>query len=419
MKKNFFKLININWVFAGILIVAISISCKKYNSLSFTPGNGVPIISSVHTWSITDTAVYYDTVISYNSSGNMMQTLVARSNAVIPFDSATTAGNLGNYYIIYGSNLGSATNITFNGYTAYFNRALLTDNSIVVQVPSKTPYLGTQANDTLSVTTLHGKATYKFSILPPPPSPSDYSNFNFSAGSQITLSGVGFASVSSVTLKGVNGQTGTTSIVSQNDSVLVLQFDATAATRGTLIFTYDGAGTSLTANGTQELVDLDNAYQIFTDNYGPSWGSWSWGPSGPSNAKFKSGTSSYGASYGANSWWIDGFRSGGGGATDGLQYSPDYKYLSFWVYGGTADEKIYIEWGNEGFANGGGNEINEYDVPPGVWTYYKIPISALLWNTGNTNWAANSSQYLNTVAFFMNSNSVAEQLYFDDVILIK
>src|SRR6185437_4011659 len=222
--------------------------------------------------------------------------------------------------------------------------------------------------------------------LPPPPSPSSYSNFNFSAGSQITLSGVGFASVTSVSLNGVNAQTGTTSIVSQNDSVLVLQFDATAATRGTLVFNYDAAGTSLTANGTQELVDLDNAYQIFTDDYGPSWGSWSWGAAGPSNAKVKSGATSFGASFGANSWWIDGFRSGGGGATDGLQYSPDYKYLSFWVYGGTADEKIYIEWGNEGFANGGANEINEYDVPPGVWTYYKIPISALLWNTGNTNW---------------------------------
>jgi len=419
MKKIFFKLTNINWLFAGILIVAISASCKKYNSLSFTPGDGAPVISSVHTWSKTDTTVYYDTVIAYNSSGNPVQTLVARSNAIVPFDSTTTAGYLSNFYIIYGSNLGSATSITFNGYNAYFNRALITDNSIVVQVPSKTPYLGSQANDSLVVTTLHGKAYYKFAILPPPPSPSSYSNFNFSAGSQITLSGVGFASVTSVTLNGVNAQTGTTTIVSQNDSVLVLQFDATAATRGTLVFNYDAAGTSLTANGTQELVDLDNAYQIFTDDYGPSWGSWSWGAAGPSNAKVKSGTTSFGASFGANSWWIDGFRSGGGGATDGLQYSPDYKYLSFWVYGGTADEKIYIEWGNEGFANGGANEINEYDVPPGVWTYYKIPISALLWNTGNTNWAANSSQYLNTVAFFMNSNSVAEQIYFDDVILIK
>ena len=116
MKKNFFKSNNINWLFAGILIVAISASCKKYNSLSFTPGDGAPVISSVHTWSKTDTTVYYDTVISYNSSGNPVQTLVARSNAVVPFDSVTTAGSLSNYYIIYGSNLGSATNITFNGY---------------------------------------------------------------------------------------------------------------------------------------------------------------------------------------------------------------------------------------------------------------------------------------------------------------
>ena len=419
MKIKFFKINSIFCLFAGILTVSIFVSCKKYNSLGFTPGTGVPVISSVHTWSKTDTTTYYDTVITYNSSGNPVQTLQARSNRVIQFDSATTAGNLGSYYIIYGSNLGSATTITFNGYTAYFNRALLTDNSIVVQVPSKTPYLGSQANDSLVITTLNGKVYYKFSILPPPPSPSGYSNFNFSAGSQITLSGVGFASVKSVTLAGVNAQTGTTSIVSQNDSVLVLQFNATAATRGTLVFNYNVAGTSLTANGTQELVDLDNAYQIFTDSNQNGWGSWSWDNAGPSTTHVKSGTQSWNAQFSGGGYKIDGFRNGGGGATDGIAYSPGYTYLSFWVYGGTAAEKINIEWGNAGFGNQGGNKINVYDVPPGVWTYYKIPISSLLWNTSNTVWSANSSQYLNMVAFFMYSNSVTEQLYFDDIIIIK
>ncbi|HVZ97768.1 MAG TPA: IPT/TIG domain-containing protein [Chitinophagaceae bacterium] len=418
MKKNIFRSVNISFA-TGIIMISLFISCKKYNSLGFTPGSGLPTITSVHTWDKVDTTVHYDTLVSYDASGNLVQTLRARTNLAYPFDSATTAGNLGDYYIIYGSNLGSATNITFNGYLAYFNRALVTDNSIVVQVPSKTPYLGSQANDSLVITTLHGKVGYKFSILPPPPSPDSYSNYNFSAGSQITLTGVGFASVTSVSVSGANGETGTTSIVSQNDSVLVLQFDATTATRGILVFNYDAAGTSETVKGTQELVDVDNAYQVFTDNYAPNWGSWSWGPAGPSNAEAKSGTASFNAQYGANSWWIDGFRYGGGGPTDGLAYSADYKYLSFWVYGGTADEKIYIELGNTGF-NQNQTSANQYDVPPGVWTYYKIPVNNIIWNnTGTTNWAANSSQPLNTVAFFMNSNSVAEQLYFDDVILIK
>jgi hypothetical protein len=296
---------------------------------------------------------------------------------------------------------------------------LITDNSLIVQVPSKTPYLGSQATDSLVVTTLHGTAYYKFTILPPAPSPASYSNYNFSSGSQITLKGVGFASVKSVTLAGTAGDTGTTSIVSQNDSVLVLQFNATAATRGTLVFNYDAAGNASKSKGTQELVNLDNAYQIFTDDYKNGWSSWSWDNAGPSTKNVKTGTHSWNAQFSANGWKIDGFRNGGGDATDGIPFSAGYTYLSFWVFGGSADQKIYIEWGNQGFGNGGGNQINKYDVPPGVWTYYKIPITSLLWNTSNTNWAANSSQNLNTVAFFMNSNSVTEQLYFDDIILIK
>ena len=417
--KNKLLQIKDAWVIAIILALAVFSSCKKYNYLGFTPGSGSPTISSIHTWSKTDTTTHYDTVVTYDASGNATQTLKARTNLPYTFDSATNAGNLGAYYIIYGSNLGSTTTITFNGYTAYFNRALLSDNSIIVQVPSKTPYLGSAANDSLVVTTLHGKAYYKFAILPPAPSPSSYSNYNFYEGSQITLKGVGFATVTSATVAGVNGDSATTSIVSQNDSVLVLKFNASSVTRGNMIFYYIAAGTPSKATGTQELVDIDNAYQIFTDDYKNGWGSWSWDNAGPSNKYVMTGTQSWNAQFSANGWKIDGFRNGGGGATDGVQFSEGYKYLSFWVYGGSADEKVYIEWGNEGFGNGRGNLINQYAVPAGVWTYYKIPISSLLWNTGNTNWAANSAQYLNTVAFFMNSNSVTEQLYFDDVILIK
>jgi len=139
--NKYIKKMHILYACMILTFASIVVSCKKYDSLGFTPGTGKPTISSVHTWSKTDTTVYYDTVTSIDASGNITKTPVARTNKIVPFDSATTAGALGNYYIIYGSNLGSTTSITFNGYNAYFNRALLTDNSIVVQVPSKTPYL--------------------------------------------------------------------------------------------------------------------------------------------------------------------------------------------------------------------------------------------------------------------------------------
>jgi len=341
---------------------------------------------------------------------------------VTPFDSATVTGNLSGFYVINGTNLGSATSVTFNGYTAYFNRALVTDNSIVVQVPSKTPYLAPLATDSLVVTTLYGKASYTFKILPPPPTAESYSNYNFYNGSQIALTGVGFASVTGITLTSTGTASGTANvtIVSQTDTTLVLQFPTTAIERGVLAFTYTIDGATKTITDAQELVDLDNAYQVFIDGYAPSWGSWSWdgtGTTGPSTAKAKTGTTSFLAFYKKGNWWIDGFRAGGGNATDGVPYSSDYKYLSFWVYGGTEDEKININWGNAGF---GQNQINQYDVPPGVWTYYKIPIGDLLWNTGTTNWAANSSGYLNTIGFFIaGPNNTDETLYFDDVVLVK
>jgi len=419
MKNIFIRSKSFCWILGGICILSILVSCKKYDSLGFTPGKGVPAISSVHTWNKTDTTTRYDTVITYDASGNITNTLKQKSNQLNPFDSVTTAGSLGNDYIIYGSNLGSAISVTFNGYSAYFNRALMTDQSIIVQVPSKTPYYGSQAKDSLVVTTLYGKVSYKFSILPPAPSPSGYSNYNFVTGSQITLTGVGFATVTSVALSGVSGGNANVTIISQNDSILVLQFPSTTITRGVLVFSYSALGTSKTAIATQELVDVDNAYQIFTDAAQNGWGSWSWDNAGASTKQVKSGTQSWNAQFTGGGYKPDGFRAGGGGATDGIPYSSSYTYLSFWIYGGSVDETPYIEWGNQGFGNGGGNQINKITVPANKWTYFKIPISTLLWNTSAANWAANSSQYLSTVAFLMTSNTVTEQIYFDDIILIK
>jgi len=422
MKNRSFNIAALaGWVLPLLGILAIA-SCKKYNYLGYTPGTGAPSITSIHTYFKTDSTPINDTVISYNSSGQPTFTINTEGPRPVPFDSVTTAGNLGNYYLIEGSNLGDATTITFNGYSAYFNRALSTDHSILVQVPSKTPYYGSAATDSLVVTTTHGVANYKFTILPPAPTVSSYSNYDFTSNNnfQLTLNGVGFATVTGVTLQGTVSGTANVTIVSQNDSVMVLSFPSSTVSRGILAFAYDAGGTTKTALGTQELVNLDAAYPIFSNSViAPGWGSWSWDNAQITNAKSMTSASTWNAQFSGGGWKIDGFREGGGTSTDGLAYSPDYTYLVFWVYGGTAKETLYIEWGNEGFANGGGNEINAVTVMPGVWNYVKIPISSLMWNTSTTNWAANSAVLLNTCAFFMNSNSVTEQLYFDDVVIVK
>jgi len=409
------------WVLPVLAILALG-SCKKYNYLGYTAGSGAPAITSVHTYQKTDSSAKYDTLVSYNSAGQPTYSINQIGPRPAAFDSVTTAGQLGSYYLIEGSNLGNATSVTFNGYTAYFNRALSTDHSILAQLNSKTPYYGSAASDSLVVTTTSGKAYYKFTILPPAPTVATYSDYNFtsSGGFQLTLKGVGFATVTGVTLTGTVSGSSPVNIVSQNDSVLVLSFPSSTVSRGSLTFAYNSGGTALVAHGSQELVNLDAAYPIFVSGaIAPGWGSWSWDNATIVNTPAMTAGSSWNAQFSGGGWKVDGFRNGGGNATDGLAYSSSYAYLVMWVYGGTAKETLYIEWGNAGFSNGGSNEINAVSVLPGVWNYYKIPISSLMWNTLTTNWGSNSTQMLNTVAFFMNSNSVTEQIYFDDVVIVK
>jgi hypothetical protein len=423
MKKIINKTQTAVWLLS-ILLVSAVVSCKKYNYLGFTPGTGAPLITSVHTWTKVDTVNINDTLISYNAAGDTTETIRATQTTSTPADSVTTTGNLGTYYVIEGSNLGSATSITFNGASAYFNRALITDNSILIQVPSNAPYYGPAANDSLVVTTLHGQVGYKFTILPPLPTVSSYSDFDFMAGSKITLKGVGFAAVTSIDVVGTLGGTGTTSIVSQNDTVMTLQFSSMSLTRGDLNFTYTSNGKSDSTMGSQELVDVDNAYQFFAGGaVAPGWGSYSYDLAQVSTTQAITASASFQMQFSAGGYKVDGLRYEGGTAAEGIPFSPSYTYLVFYVYGGTQTETLYVEFGGGsggGFGNGGGNAINAQTIKPNQWNYFKIPISSLLWNTTATNWAANSSQLLNTVGFYMNSNSsVTEELYFDDIVLVN
>ena len=426
MKNRILNIVsNTAWILPIAAILTVG-ACKKTGYLGYTPGTGAPTITSVHTLTKVDTVNTNDTIIAYNSSGDTTQTIRTTQTTTTAFDSATTDGSLGAYYVIEGSNLGSATTVTFNGTVAYFNRALSTDNSIIVSVPSNTPYIGPHATDSLVVVTTHGQVGYKFTILPPAPTVSSYSDFDFtSTGNfQMTLKGVGFAAVTGVTLQGTLSGSSSVNFVSQSDTVMTLTFPSTTVTRGVLAFAYNSGGTTLTARGNQELVDVDNAYQVFAGGaIAPGWGSWSYDQVEVSNTQAITASTSYQMQYSSNGYKVDGLRYESGTAAVGVTYSPNYTYLVFYVYGGVQSETLYIEFGggaSGGFGNGGGNAINAQTIKPNQWNYFKIPISSLLWNTTATNWAANSSQLLNTVGFYMNSNgNVTEQLYFDDIVLVQ
>ncbi|TDX02407.1 hypothetical protein [Dinghuibacter silviterrae] len=392
-------------------------ACRKYNSLGYTPGTGAPTITSVHTWYKTDSAVYYDTIVTYNSAGDTTLTVNARSNQIVPFDSVTDAGNLGQTYMIYGSNLGSAVTVAFNGASAYFNRAWNTDNSILVTIPSNTPTSGTQATDTLTVTTLHGTVRYHFVVITPPPTITTVSDYDFWGGSQVTLHGAGFAAVTSV---GLSGSSATATIVSQVDSLLVLQFPTTTVNRCNLVFTYTSGGNALTTTSTQEFNDLDNAYAIvFKNAFQNAWVDASWsGPSGISTGASHSfdGTSSAEASYPAGGWKIEGWANW----YPSFTYNAAYKYLTFWVRGGTVNHTLVLV-GDQmagGYSqNTSAPAIQQISVPAGVWTFYKIPLGT---GAGQLNYWANGTT-AKQLGFFLQGQSgdVNETMYFDEVAFLQ
>jgi hypothetical protein len=416
------------WILPALAVFSIT-SCKKENSMGFTPGTGAPTISSVQTINkyVQDTLV--QTTTSYNSSG-----LVTTSNdtnfnykALKKFDSTTVTGNLGTMYMINGTNLGSATKLTINGVQVYYNRAWGSDNTIIFTLPTSIPYVQPQSN-AMVITTLHGSVTYKFTTLPPPPTIIQVTDFDFWANSQITLSGKGFASVSDIKLISTGDEV---SILSKNDSTLVLQMPATSAvTESPLLFTYtSGANTGAQTASTAVFNDLDNAYTIyFKDSFQNSWGDNSWsGPSGSQtgNPHEFGGTKSAEASYPAGAWQIEGWAN----YYPSIAYDPTYKFLTFWVKGGKAAHTLVLVGDKMVGGYGQVQNANAYaaqlvTVPPGVWTFVKIPLTApaTAYSQLSTqlNYWANGTPATQLGFFLQGMNGdVNETMYFDEVAFVK
>ncbi|MEW2920588.1 hypothetical protein AB1A65_03905 [Muricauda sp. ANG21] len=78
-------------------------------------------------------------------------------------NSTVQTGVLGNMYYIKGENLSTTTSIKYNGFDAGFNPTLVTDNTIISQIPLGAPYIN--ASNKLTVETLYGVAEADFSLL--------------------------------------------------------------------------------------------------------------------------------------------------------------------------------------------------------------------------------------------------------------
>ncbi|MBC7913150.1 MAG: IPT/TIG domain-containing protein [Pyrinomonadaceae bacterium] len=305
----------------------------------------------------------------------------------------------GEVLTITGDGLSNITSILFakDSVPASFNPNFNTDNSILFRVPD-TASGGTQ--DIILTNNIGKQVKVAFNVIALP-SVTEVSNYNFSTGEQLTLKGNNLKDVTTVK---ITGTTSSATIVSQSKKQLVITLPATAINTGFLDIT-NSTGTITT---TQEFVNREAAYKIFTDNYGDGWENASWGAASISSTEFKAGTASFKATYGKGNWSANGFATW----STGFDYSPDYKFLTFYIKGGTKDNTYYITGDQRDGGYGNGDITAPVLVPANVWTYYKIPLSTLkLWSKGTK-----SKQ----LGFYIRGPEGEDQtIHFDDILVVK
>lgn len=307
----------------------------------------------------------------------------------------------GELLTLTGSGLGDIRSIVFekNNVPAPFTPTLNTETHLIFHVPD-TAYGGSQ---NIIFTNSAGKSlSVPFSVLAFA-SVSNVSNYNFIEGVEITLTGNNLEDVSKVVFTGTAEEI---AIVSKSRKTLVIKMPATQIARSTIDITNSTGKTTTT----QEFINLDKALKIFTDGYGPDYGDNSWGDGAViSTTEFKSGTKSVSKTYAKGNWHVFGFANWWPGTAS----DPAYKYFSFWIKGAAADHVLYIT-GDKKAGGGFGNsdQTSPVNVPAGVWTYFKIPLSSLnLW--------ANGSPF-NQIGFWIKGpDNQDEKFYLDDVILVK
>lgn len=307
----------------------------------------------------------------------------------------------GELITLTGAGIGQIRSIVFekNSVPAAFQPTLNTETNLIFHVPD-TAFGGPQ---NVIFTNVNGKTlSVPFTVLAFA-SVSSVSNYNFIEGTEITLTGNNLEDVSKIVF---TGSTQEITVLSKSRKSLVMKMPATEIARASLDIT-NSTGKSTT---TQEFVNLDKALKIFTDSYGADFGDNSWGDGATiSSAEFKSGTKSITKTYAKGNWHVFGFANW----WPGVASDPSYKYLSFWIKGAAADHVLYITGDKKaGGGFGNGDQSSPVNVPAGVWTYFKIPLSDLkLWQNG--------SPFFQLGFWIKGPDNQDEKYFIDDLIITK
>jgi hypothetical protein len=304
-----------------------------------------------------------------------------------------------------GTGLGDIRSVMFDkgSVPAGFQSTLNTEGALIFRVP--TEVLGGKQN-IIFTNSAGNTLTVPFKALAYPTA-SDVSNYNFTKGTVITITGNNFDDVTAVAIAdSVKGISDAATVVSKTKTQLVVQMPMTTLSRGTLSIT-NGTGRIRTK---QEFINMDKAYAIFTDAYGAGFQDGSWGDAAAVNTKeAKSGTASIGKNYQKGNWHLAAFANWSSSA---IAYSADYTYVTGWIKGASADYSLYLttDAGKAGF--GDFVESNRIDVKAGVWNYFKIKLSDMdFWLPGKT---------LKQVGFRIKGPDKQDEVfYFDDLMLVK
>jgi hypothetical protein len=353
--------------------------------------NGIPTITSVHTISKTDTSKTQRTITTIDSAGVATTTNEGFPINPAAFDSLTTSGKGGNLYQIVGTNLGSVTQVTFNGVVAYFNPAYITNNSVIVTLPTTAPF-GTTQTGVLALTTLHGVADFKFTVIQPPPTITSFTPVAASAGDTVTITGLVLDNATSVKF----GTTPAT-IVSNTSTQLKVLVPAGIVQAFISVTTAGGTTVSTGSFGYK--------YLIYADALTPGWGGNGGGYTGYSGTVFnfnnttnvERGTNSIEATFGGQ---YSAVQIGYGGATPVSVSALGLNSLKFFVYGGanskTGDQLQIVLDGN--YSN-----AVIITITAGAYTSVTIPLSKFGNPTTITEFVAQTFQASN------------ETIYIDDL----
>lgn len=304
---------------------------------------------------------------------------------------------------ITGSGLGAIRKVYFDkdSVAASFNPAFNTNDALILRVPVD----AVPGDQNIVLVNSLGKAvSVPFNVLGFV-TISGVSNYDFTAGDQITLTGKNLADVSQVVFSGTDQEV---EVASKSATSIVLKMPVGAPARSALDMT-NQAGTITT---TQEFVNLGDAYQVFTDDYQNGFENASWGPAAISNTVAKTGTASFAVTYKQGQWSADGVANWNG--IDDLA-TQGYKYFTFWIKGGSENYTLYLmsDRAPGGYGNSTASNVNiPLAIPANTWTYFKFPLTTIkFWDQGGV---------MKQIGWWIQGpNDQDETFYLDDVLFVK